>query len=94
MLHFHTEPPLRLALFRAHKSKTATTLHGRLDSPDWQPFHWLATVYHGLAPDVCPFNPGPSGGYFGFPGLRLGIRTLAARHTTGPPRWKWYCEPA
>jgi glycosyltransferase involved in cell wall biosynthesis len=29
---------------------------------------WLATVYHGLAPDVCPFNPGPRGGYFAFLG--------------------------
>jgi glycosyltransferase involved in cell wall biosynthesis len=91
VLHFHTEPLLHLPLFRAHKSKSITTLHGRLDLPDWQPFlrefgdmplvsvsdsqraplsglNWLATVYHGLGPDVCPFNPSPKGGYLAFLG--------------------------
>jgi glycosyltransferase involved in cell wall biosynthesis len=30
--------------------------------------NWLATVYHGLGPDVCPCNPAPKGGYFAFLG--------------------------
>jgi len=30
--------------------------------------HWAGTVYHGLAAEVCPFNPSPRGGYFAFLG--------------------------
>ena len=30
--------------------------------------HWVATVHHGLAGDVCPFNPAPRGAYFAFLG--------------------------
>src|SRR5438067_10645194 len=30
--------------------------------------NWIATVHHGLAREVCPFNPGPRGGYFAFLG--------------------------
>jgi glycosyltransferase involved in cell wall biosynthesis len=34
--------------------------------------NWVGTVYHGLAREVCPFNPAPrggkSGGYFAFLG--------------------------
>jgi glycosyltransferase involved in cell wall biosynthesis len=30
--------------------------------------NWLATVYHGLPPDVCPCNLAPQGGYFAFEG--------------------------
>jgi len=30
--------------------------------------HWLGTVYHGLAAEVCPFNPAPRGGYVAFLG--------------------------
>src|SRR5262245_47515051 len=33
-----------------------------------QGMSWLATVYHGLSPDVCPFNPSPRGRYFAFLG--------------------------
>ena len=29
---------------------------------------WAATVYHGLADGVCPFNPVPRGGYLAFLG--------------------------
>ena len=24
--------------------------------------NWVATVHHGLSPEVCPFNPAPRGG--------------------------------
>ena len=30
--------------------------------------NWLATVYHGLAPEVCPYNPSPRGRYLAFLG--------------------------
>ena len=30
--------------------------------------NWIATVHHGLAREVCPFNPAPRGGYFAFLG--------------------------
>jgi glycosyltransferase involved in cell wall biosynthesis len=30
--------------------------------------NWLATVHHGLSPEVCPFNPAPRGRYFAFLG--------------------------
>jgi len=28
--------------------------------------NWVGTVHHGLAREVCPFNPAPRGGYFAF----------------------------
>jgi glycosyltransferase involved in cell wall biosynthesis len=30
--------------------------------------NWVGTVHHGLAQEVCPFNPAPRGGYFAFLG--------------------------
>ena len=30
--------------------------------------NWVGTVYHGLAREVCPFNPAPRGNYFAFLG--------------------------
>jgi glycosyltransferase involved in cell wall biosynthesis len=30
--------------------------------------NWVATVHHGLSPEVCPFNPAPRGQYFAFLG--------------------------
>jgi glycosyltransferase involved in cell wall biosynthesis len=30
--------------------------------------NWVGTVHHGLAADVCPFNPAPRGRYFAFLG--------------------------
>ena len=30
--------------------------------------NWVATVHHGLASEICPFNPAPRGGYFAFLG--------------------------
>ena len=30
--------------------------------------NWVGTVYHGLSPDVCPFNASPQGDYFAFLG--------------------------
>jgi glycosyltransferase involved in cell wall biosynthesis len=30
--------------------------------------NWMATVHHGLSPEVCPFNPAPRGQYLAFLG--------------------------
>jgi glycosyltransferase involved in cell wall biosynthesis len=30
--------------------------------------NWVGTVHHGLAAEVCPFNPAPRGNYFAFLG--------------------------
>lgn len=30
--------------------------------------NWVATVHHGLAREICPFNPAPRGDYFAFLG--------------------------
>jgi glycosyltransferase involved in cell wall biosynthesis len=30
--------------------------------------NWVGTVYHGLAAEICPYNPAPHGGYFAFIG--------------------------
>ncbi|MBV8280630.1 MAG: glycosyltransferase family 4 protein [Candidatus Eremiobacteraeota bacterium] len=32
------------------------------------PVNWAKTVYHGLPPDLLPFNPEPAGGYVAFLG--------------------------
>jgi glycosyltransferase involved in cell wall biosynthesis len=79
IIHFHLDL-LQHAMFTDLAHKCVTTLHGRLDLPDFLPVYqafprmplisisegqrrpmpaevnWLATVYHGLGPDLCPFN--------------------------------------
>lgn len=90
ILHFHIDL-LHFPLVRDLAGKTVTTLHGRLDLPDLQPFYaafpdvplvsishdqrrpmppvnWIATVHHGLAPDVLPFTSPPKGDYLAFLG--------------------------
>ncbi|MDX0451904.1 glycosyl transferase [Sinorhizobium medicae] len=90
ILHFHIDL-LHFPLVRDLAGKTVTTLHGRLDLPDLQPFYaafpdvplvsishdqrrpmppvnWIATVHHGLAPDVLPFTSHPKGDYLAFLG--------------------------
>jgi glycosyltransferase involved in cell wall biosynthesis len=79
VIHFHLDL-LQHAMFTDLVHKCVTTLHGRLDLPDFLPVYqtfprmplisisegqrkpmpaevnWLATVYHGLGPGLCPFN--------------------------------------
>lgn len=90
VIHFHVDL-LQHVLFQGLAHKCVTTLHGRLDLPDFWPVyyafpqmplvsisddqrrpmpphvHWLATVYHGLPPSVCPFHP-KGGDYLAFLG--------------------------
>jgi len=90
IIHFHVDL-LQFAAFQDLTHKCLTTLHGRLDLPDFMPVfetfpqmplvsisnsqraplppyvNWLATVYHGLGRDLCPFYP-DSGDYLAFLG--------------------------
>ncbi|MBC6983595.1 glycosyltransferase family 4 protein [Caulobacter sp. 17J80-11] len=89
VLHFHVDL-LQFALFKDLAHKSVTTLHGRLDIPDYQPVfrafphmplvsisdaqrrpmppvNWMATVHHGLPPDLIGFSPRHAG-YLAFLG--------------------------
>lgn len=79
IIHCHIDL-LQYPLFQDLSHKLVTTLHGRLDLPDFWPVYeayphmplisvsdmqrvpmpagvnWLATVYHGLPAEICPFN--------------------------------------
>lgn len=90
VIHFHLDL-LQHAMFTDLAHKCVTTLHGRLDLPDFLPVYqafprmplisisdgqrkpmpadvnWLATVYHGLGPGLCPFSS-PGGEYLAFLG--------------------------
>ena len=90
IIHCHIDI-LQFPLFSELAHKTVSTMHGRLDVPDYEPIYkayphmplvsisdkqrepmtpgvnWLATVYHGLPEQVCPFNPN-GGDYLAFLG--------------------------
>ena len=90
VLHFHTDV-LQFSMFSDIAHKCVTTMHGRLDLPDFMPIYakfpemplisisksqrkplppatnWLATIPHGLPPDLCPYAPG-KGSYLAFLG--------------------------
>jgi len=90
VIHCHIDL-LQYPMFQDMAHKMVTTLHGRLDVPDFMPVYrayphmplisisnkqrepmppglnWLATVYHGLPADVCPFKP-EGGDYLAFLG--------------------------
>jgi glycosyltransferase involved in cell wall biosynthesis len=82
IIHFHIDL-LQYPFFDDIKHKCVTTMHGRLDVPDFMPIYhaypgmalisisdhqrapmppsanWLATIHHGLGPQICPFDPEP-----------------------------------
>ena len=90
IIHCHIDV-LQFPLFQDLGHKLVTTLHGRLDLPDFWPVYrayrhmplisvsnmqrepmpaavnWLATVYHGLPAEICPFNA-TGGDYLAFLG--------------------------
>lgn len=90
VIHCHIDL-LQYPMFQHMGHKIVTTLHGRLDVPDFLPIYkaypymplvsisdnqrkpmppglnWLATVYHGLPPSVCPYNAA-GGDYLAFLG--------------------------
>lgn len=90
IVHFHIDI-LQQPLFETLQHRTVTTMHGRLDLPDYWPIYeafpgtpfvsisdhqrtpmpprtnWLATIPHGLPPNLVPFNESPQG-YLAFLG--------------------------
>ena len=90
IIHCHIDL-LQYPLFQDLSHKLVTTLHGRLDLPDFWPIYkayahmplisisnmqrapmpkhlnWLATVYHGLPSEICPFDA-MGGDYLAFLG--------------------------
>jgi glycosyltransferase involved in cell wall biosynthesis len=90
IIHCHIDL-LQYPMFQDMAHKVVSTMHGRLDVPDFMPVYkayphmplisisdkqrepmppglnWLATVYHGLPEQVCPFNP-HGGDYLAFLG--------------------------
>ena len=66
-LHGRLDTPELKPLFREFGDMPVVSISDSQRAPA-QGMNWLATVYHGLSPDVCPFNPSPRGRYFAFLG--------------------------
>lgn len=90
IIHSHIDL-LHYPMFQDMADKVVTTMHGRLDVPDFMPVYrayphmplisisdsqrgpmppnvnWLATVYHGLPEQICPFRA-ERGDYLAFLG--------------------------
>jgi len=66
-LHGRLDAPELKPLFREFGDMPVVSISDSQRAPA-QGMNWLATVYHGLSPDVCPFNPSPRGRYFAFLG--------------------------
>lgn len=66
-MHGRLDVPEYAALFQefADAALVSISNHQRLPLPNNR---WLGTVYHGLPPAVCPYNPRPQGDYFAFLG--------------------------
>ena len=66
-LYGRLDRPELQASLREHPGMPLASISAaqRLAAP-WA--HWLATVHHGLSPEVCPFNPVPRGRYYAFLG--------------------------
>ncbi len=66
-LHGRLDAPGLADLYRAFADMPLVSISNAQRAP--LPFaHWAGTVYHGLAAEVCPFNPAPRGGYVAFLG--------------------------
>jgi len=89
ILHFHSDF-MHFPLVRNLACDSVTTMHGRLDLPDYWPLfseygdmplvsisdhqrlrlsaRWLATIHHGLPPDLYEFSSAGATGYLAFLG--------------------------
>lgn len=66
-MHARLDLPELLALYKEFREMPLVSISTAQRRP--LPFaNWIATVHHGLAGEVCPFNPVPRGGYFAFLG--------------------------
>jgi glycosyltransferase involved in cell wall biosynthesis len=66
-LHGRLDLPDLQPLFREFKDLPLVSISDSQRAPA-RGMNWVATVYHGLSPEVCPFNPSPRGQYFAFLG--------------------------
>ena len=90
IIHCHIDL-LQYPMFQDMAHKVVTTMHGRLDVPDFMPVYrayphmplisishrqrdpmpvdvnWLATIYHGLPAQICPYSA-TGGDYLAFLG--------------------------
>jgi len=66
-LHGRLDPPELQPLVREFADMPVVSISDRQRAPA-PGMNWLATVYHGLSPDVCPCNPSPRTRYFAFLG--------------------------
>jgi glycosyltransferase involved in cell wall biosynthesis len=66
-MHGRLDGPDLVPLYREFSDMPLVSISDSQRKP--LPFaNWAGTVYHGLAREVCPFNPAPRGGYFAFLG--------------------------
>jgi glycosyltransferase involved in cell wall biosynthesis len=66
-LHSRLDCAELVALYREFADMPVVSISASQRAP--LPFaNWVGTVYHGLAREVCPFNPAPRGNYFAFLG--------------------------
>ena len=66
-LHSRLDLPELQPLFREFSDMPVVSISDSQRTPA-PGMNWLATVYHGLSPDVCPCNPSPRTRYFAFLG--------------------------
>jgi glycosyltransferase involved in cell wall biosynthesis len=66
-LHGRLDVPELQPLLREYSDMPVVSISDSQRAPA-RGMTWLATVYHGLAPEVCPFNPAPRGRYYAFLG--------------------------
>jgi glycosyltransferase involved in cell wall biosynthesis len=66
-LHGRLDSPDLQPLLREFRDMPAVSISDSQRAPA-RGMNWLATVYHGLSPDVCPCNPVPRGQYYAFLG--------------------------
>ena len=66
-MHGRLDTPGLAPLYREFRDMPLVSISGSQRKP-LAAANWVGTVYHGLAREVCPFNPAPRGGYFAFLG--------------------------
>jgi glycosyltransferase involved in cell wall biosynthesis len=66
-LHGRLDVPDLQPLLREFSDMSVVSISDSQRAPA-RGMNWLSTVYHGLSPDVCPFNPAPRGRYYAFLG--------------------------
>lgn len=66
-LHGRLDAPEAQALLREHPHMPLVSI-SKAQRAQAPALNWLATVHHGLSPEVCPFNPAPRGRFYAFLG--------------------------